>query len=108
MYIFSCVLLIIFAVFGAVSLVRELSLRIFTNKKDCSVIIVTPLNKTDEAEFVLRSALSRLRWSNKNENVSVCVNAELDEKTRLICETVCREYGFKGLISPNEAIKLLK
>lgn len=108
MYIFSSVLLIVFAVFGVVSLVRELSLRIFTNKNDCSVIIITPLENKDEAEFALRSTLSRLRWSSKNENIRVCVNSVLDEKTKRICETVCKEYGFKGLISADEAGKLLE
>lgn len=107
MYIFSSVLLVVLAVFGAVSLVRELTAWAFSRKSDCSVIIVTPKSNCENAEFALRSALSHLNWSGKCGEIMVLFNCELDEQTAEICASICREYGFKGLISKREVIDKL-
>jgi hypothetical protein len=107
MYIFSSVILVVFAVFGAVAFVREISIRMFTRKNDSSVIVITPLDKDEEPEYVLRGALSRLRWGGKSGDVSVCLNLPLDSRTKKICRSVCEEYGFKGLVSRSEAIEIM-
>ena len=107
MYIFSSVVLIVFAVFGVIAFMRELTFRIFTRKSDSSVVIITPVDQDDEPEFALRSALSRLRWGGKCKDVKVCLNLPLDARTKKICLSVCREYGFDGLISRKEAMKII-
>lgn len=107
MYIISSVLLVVFAVFGVIAFLRELTLRLFTRKSDSSVIIITPVDKSDEPEMVLRSVLSRLRWGGGCRNVKVCLNLPLDSKTKKICRSVCSEYGFEGLITRGETIKII-
>lgn len=107
MYIISSAILAVLAVFGAVSLVRELTFRLFSRKSDSSVIVITPVNKDEEPEFVLRGALSRLRWGGKCRDVSVCLNLPLDARTKKICRSVCEEYGFRGLITRREALKII-
>lgn len=107
MYIVSSALLIVFAMLGVVAFVRELTFRIFSRKNDSSVIVITPVNKDDEPEYVLRSALARLRWGGSCRDVSICLNLPLDARTKQICRSVCREYGFKGMITRNEAMKII-
>ena len=107
MYIFSSVILVVFAVFGVVAFVREITIRLFSRKSDSSVIVITPLNKDEEPEYVLRSALARLRWGGKCGDVSVCLNIPLDSRTKKICRSICKEYGFNGLITRSEAIEII-
>ena len=107
MYIVSSIIIVVFAMIGLVAFVRELTFRIFARKSDSSVIVITPVNKNDEPEFVLRSALARLRWGGKCKDVSVCLNLPLDSQTKKICRSVCREYGFKGMITRAEAMKII-
>ena len=107
MYILSSVILVTFAVFGVVAFVREITIRLFSRKNDSSVIVITPLNTDEEPEYVLRSTLVRLRWGGKCGDVSVCLNLPLDSRTKKICRSVCKEYGFKGLINRSEAIEKL-
>lgn len=107
MYAFSSVVLVVLAVFGAVAFVKELTTWVFSRKSDSSVIIITPKTSGEEAEFTLRSALSKLRWSGKFSETRVMLNCELDENTKRICNALCREYGFKGLVSPEEIINMI-
>ncbi|GEM_PF-67686 len=108
MNVLSSVILVVFAVIGIVALVREICLRLFSPKEKSTVIIVTPVNKTDEPEFVLRGALSRLRWGGKCKDVSVCINMPLDSSSKKICRGVCEEYGFGELITRDETLKIIE
>ena len=108
MYVFSSVIMVVFAVIGIVALVREICLRLFSPKEKSTVIIVTPVSKTDEPEFVLRGALSRLRWGGKCRDVSVCLNMPLNSASKKICRSVCEEYGFGGLITRDETMKIIE
>ena len=108
MYVFSSVIMVVFAVIGIVALVREICLRLFSSKEKSTVIIVTPVSKTDEPEVVLRGALSRLRWGGKCRDVSVCLNMPLNSASKKICRSVCEEYGFGGLITRDETMKIIE
>lgn len=107
MYIVSSVLLIVFAMLGVVAFVREITFRLLARKNDSSVMVITPVNRDDEPEYVLRSTLGRLRWGGSCRDVSICLNLPLDARTKHICRSVCREYGFKGMITRNEAMKII-
>ena len=88
-------------------MIRELALRLFCGKSDCTVMYITHIKAGSESvEQTLRSALARQRWSGKCVS-KVCVDAALDEKTRGICETVCRDYGYKELLTKEEFLKAL-
>ena len=108
MNILSAVIVITLSVIGAVALVRELALRLFCGKSDCTVMFVTHIKAGEEnIEQALRGALSRQRWSGSNCVSTVCVDAALDEKSRRICETVCRDYGYEKLMTKEEFLKSL-
>ena len=110
MNVVSAVLVVVFAVIGLAAVVREISLLLFCYKDDSSVMLVTPIQKNaQDAEFALRSALSKQRWHlGRNCTSTVCLDSELDEKTRKICEGICRESGFEHFITKDEFIKMLK
>ncbi len=83
MNVVSAVILVVLAVIGAAS-------------------VVSPVNDGDNAEFVLRSAAEELRWGRGRRSCAVCLDCDLDEHTRKICETVCRDYGFLKLMTKEE------
>ena len=106
MNVVSYVIVMVLAVIGLASLLRALSLRLFRLKDDGTVLYITHIRSGSEnAEFVLRSALSRQRWCAGFSRGIVCVDCPLDEKTRRICEGVCREYGFHTLMTKEEFLK---
>lgn len=110
MEILSAVLLVVFAVIGVTSLVRDISLYLFRYKNDNSVMFVTPVEgKCDDAELMLRSAASKVKWVSRGKyDYVICLDCDMDEETKKICENICEEYGFAKLISKNEFFELLK
>ena len=76
----------------------------------CTVMYITHIKtESENVELVLRSALAKRRWCGRKNAVStVCLDAPLDDKTRRICETVCRDYGFAHLITKDEFLKTLE
>ena len=109
MNVVSAVIVLVFAVIGAVAVCREISLRLFSFRDDSTVMYITNINADEEnLEFVLRGALNKQRWMlNKKAVGAICLNCELTDSTRKICERVCREYGFSKLMTKDEFLKSL-
>lgn len=109
MNVVSAVIVLIFAVIGAVAVCREISLRLFSFRNDSTVMYITNINADEEnLEFVLRGALNKQRWMLDKKAVgAVCLNCELTDNTRKICERVCKEYGFSKLMTKDEFLKSL-
>ncbi|MEE1318948.1 MAG: hypothetical protein UHD05_05495 [Ruminococcus sp.] len=110
MEILSAVLLVVFAVIGVTSLVRDISLYLFRYKNDNSVMFVTPVEgKCDDAELMLRSAASKVKWVSRGKyDYVICLDCDMDDETKKICQNICEEYGFAKLISKKEFFELLK
>ena len=110
MEILSAVLLVVFAVIGVTSLVRDISLYLFRYKNDNSVMFVTPVEgKCDDAELMLRSAASKGKWVSRGKyDYVICLDCDMDDETKKICQNICEEYGFAKLISKKEFFELLK
>ena len=107
MNLVSAVIIITLSVIGAAAVVRELALRLFCGKSDCTVMYSTHIKAGSESiEQTLRSALAKQRWSGKCVS-KVCIDAALDEKTKRICETVCSDYGYEKLMTKEEFLKAL-
>ena len=102
MHVISAVILVVLAVIGAATVAKELSQLLFRVRADCSVLLITPVDSSENAEMILRSAASRLRWGRSRSDCAVCLDCDVDEETRKICETVCREYGFLKLMTRDE------
>lgn len=105
----SAVIVLALAVVGAAAVLRGLAVRLFCHRDDATVMLITRIRSgTENPELVLRSALARRRWSmGKRITGTVCIDAPLNEKTRKICESVCREYGVDALMTKEEFIKSL-
>lgn len=106
MQVLSAVLLVVFAVIGIIFTVRELSLWLFNCRAKRSVLLITELGDGENAEQILRSVLTRQRWS--GAECAVCLDCGLDDGTRRACEAICRESGCGELISKTELIKRLE
>ncbi len=107
MYVAACVILVALAVIGAAALLRELALRLFCGGGQ-EIVYVTRLPRDGEQlEMALRGALARQRWGGARRSVAVCVDALPDAHTRQICESICRQYGYGGLMTRDEFVKSL-
>lgn len=110
MNVLSAVFLVVFAVIGIISFVRDISIYLFRCKCDNSIMFVTPIDgKCDEAEMILRSAASKVKWISRGKyDYVICLDCDMDEETKKVCENICEEYGFAKLMSKNEFFDFLK
>lgn len=109
MKILSAVLLLTFALIGVIAFFRGISYYLFRYKKDNTVMFVTPLKGScKDAEFILRSAAARVKWisCSKNDYI-ICLDCDMDNETKKICESICKEYGFAKLLSKKEFLEML-
>ena len=109
MNVVSAVVVLVFAVVGVAAVFREIALRLFALREDCTVMYLTNIRPGEEnLEFVLRSALAKRRWSiDRHAVCAICINRELSDSERKICERICREYGFNQLMTKDEFLKAL-
>ena len=108
MNIVSVLLVLFLAVIGLAEVCRFLSLRLFARRDDCTVMYITCVDADcGDVEFVLRSALSKRRWTRLSDVSTIVLDAPLDSEARGICERVCREYGFSRLMTKKEFLKSL-
>lgn len=109
MNVVSAVLLVVFAVMGIIALIREITFFIFSGKGESPVMLVTPISgKCEDAELILRSALSKVKWLSRGKHDCViCLDCDMDEETKRICEKICNEYGFAKLMSKSEFFEAL-
>ena len=106
----SAAFLVIFAVIGVIAFVREISYLIFKSKSDNSILFITPISgRCEDAEYMLRCAAAKVKWVScgKNDYV-ICLDCNMDEETKIVCENICKEYGFVKMMSKNEFIKMLE
>ena len=62
MNVVSAVFLVVFAVIGICSFVRELTFFLFRNRKNNTVMFVAPVSgKCENAEYILRSAAAKVK-----------------------------------------------
>ena len=109
MDVLSAVILVVFAVIGVITVVRDLTLFLFRNKNNNSVMFVTPVSgECEDAELVLRSAAARVRWISRGKHdYVICLDCDMDDETRQICEKICKEYGFSRLLSKAEFLEMI-
>lgn len=104
MKLFSVVFLVVFAVIGIIAFIKEISCFLLRSKKDGTVIFVTPIGKNCEnAEFLLRSAAARVKWLSRGKNDCViCLDCDMDDETKKICEKISNDYGFIKIVGKND------
>lgn len=100
MNVLSAVILVVLAVIGAATVAHELSLRLFRYRGEISLLYITPVKNSEDAEAILRSAA--VQMGRGKARCAVCLDCAMDEQTRRICETLCRDYGFLRLVTREE------
>lgn len=101
-----CIFLLII---GTVEIARILILSFLNVKNKSDAVIVIPIREHDEeAELLLRSAVTRARWLefNMNQNI-ICLDCGMDSETRRICQTICEDYEFMRICKPYELYDVL-
>ena len=96
-----CVLLIIL---GFVDVIRSF-IFLFLKIRGCSnTTIIVPIEGHNErAEFLLRSAIAKIRWMSPIEKTHlICLDCGMDEETRKICRLICEDYDFIDLYNVND------
>jgi hypothetical protein len=101
---FGNIVVVLLGLIGVTELVRLIVFWMLSPGRGEKMLIVVPVTGHDEeAEFVLRSAAQRAKWmGGKDEKRVLCVDCGMDEETRRICETICREYRFMEIVAPEE------
>ncbi|MDR0404580.1 MAG: hypothetical protein LBH37_02105 [Oscillospiraceae bacterium] len=108
--IFCSVFIVILAIIGLIEIFRILVLIAFRAKDESSLIILVPISGHNEkAEFLLRSAVAKLKWLGTiGKQRIICVDNGMDQQTRKICEIIKQEYEFVEICFSNEFEKILK
>ena len=63
------------------------------------MIIVPISGHNEEAELLLRSAASRVKWMGDTQQKVICLDCDMDEETRAICAAISKEYSFMEVCS---------
>ena len=107
-YLFVC-FLAFFAVIGICELCRGI-VRIFTKSSyDREIILIEPIcKKQEDAEYLLRSAAQRVKWMGKNApDRVICLDCNMDEETKKLCQIVCKDYPFIEMCTLDEMFDML-
>lgn len=109
MEILSAVLLLAFAIIGVAALLRTITYYLFRYKKDNTIMLIAPMKgKCEDAEFILRSAAAKVKWVSRGKNdYVICLDCDMDDETKRICESICKEYGFAKMLSKKEFLEML-
>ena len=101
-----CIFLLIV---GAVELIRILILSFLNvNSEQDSAFLVIPKGDHEEAEYLLRNAITRAKWIEfNNDQKIICLDCGMDEETRKICESICADYEFMQICKPYELYDVL-
>lgn len=88
---------------GCIEIVRVVSLMIFKTKDDDKIMVVVPVSgHNEEVEYLLRSALAKLRWIGSVYERVVCIDCGMDDETRKICDIIKKDYPFIEVYTQEE------
>lgn len=108
-YITINIIMATLAVIGLINIVRNIVFRTYKSKGDTTIMLITPAKGHKEnIEYELRSCAAKVCWMGKvrPERV-VCLDNNMDDNTRQICEIVCSDYDFMDIVKPNELKEML-
>jgi hypothetical protein len=95
---------ILLMILGLVEVFRALTLQLLRTKGGNRLMMIVPIHgHNEEAELLLRSAATRVKWMDgvRRQRV-ICLDCGMDDETKEICEAVCRDYGFMEVCSVSE------
>lgn len=106
-YDIVCVFLLIL---GLVEVIKFIVMKLMVVKKYKDELIVLPIyGHNEEAELLLRSVATKVKWDNiSGERLVICLDCGMDEETKHICDTVSSEYNFMRVYNMDEFEAMFK
>lgn len=101
--IIGTVLLLFFAVLGIAECCRILTGFLLRPEGKGKVTMRLQFcGHNEEAEYILRSAIARMRWMNGSEEKEIlCIDNGMDPETRKICEILAQRYPIVHICEEN-------
>lgn len=110
MVYYLCVcFLIFFAVIGICETCKGIVNFITKTGNDREIILIEPIcHKQEDAEYILRSAAQKVKWMGKNgPDRVICLDCNMDEETKKLCQMVCKDYPFIEMYTRDEFFEKL-
>ncbi len=100
-------LLTFFAIIGISHLILSIAYYFTKIKDDNSTFLVIPrIDKNFDVEFTLRSICAKVRWLGKSAPQHiVCLSDNMDEKSKLECELLTRDFEYIEIMTKEEFLK---
>ncbi len=71
------------------------------NENGADNIFISLKGHKDDIEFMLRNAVSDVKWKNRHKNI-ICLDYGMDEETKKICSLMSKDYDFIYLKNKSE------
>ena len=104
------ILVLSLAAVGLVAICWKLADILLEPQYQTAVTMVLPLHgHVENLEQQLRYFASRFKKMSKTTEVGwvICLDAGMDEETRILCETICDRYPFMNLCTRAQMEKLI-
>lgn len=103
------VILIILSIIGVSQICRRIIFSMTSEKLSENPFIVIPIKgRCESAEHILRAAAQRMKWiGGYNGQEIICLDCQMDNETRKICELVCCDYDFIKIYSKEDFEKII-
>lgn len=96
------------SIFAVAQLVRLISLKLFYPATNDRILTVIPIDeKIHDAEFLLRSAVIRMRWLGIKNSMIIALDNGADEANSQVCRIMEKTYPEISVISQDEFFELI-
>lgn len=73
-------------------------------------ILLSVRGHEEDIEYTLKSLIAQYQWAGDSRQSCriVCLDHQMDEETKFICERICQHYPFVKICNPEQACELLE
>ena len=107
MYYLCMCILIFLAIVGVCAICRGISGLMYRSDSSQLVVLDPMSGRREDAEFVLRNAVRRVRFYGTASRV-ICVDSGMDSETRRVCELVSADYPFVSICTREQLADIVK
>jgi hypothetical protein len=101
------VVVLLLSLYGCVELIRCVTQRLLRIDSTVPSVLVFPISGScKNMEFIVRSAVSRSRWTSDYPCQVLLLDTGMDEQTRILAEKICRDFENVHISTPEECQKL--
>lgn len=94
--IISKIFIVLFVIIGLTEFCRVLIMWLYKPRHAKKLtMIVTMGGHEEDAEFIMKSAVEKLRWMGGPEQKQlICLDIGMDDETKEVCQMICSRYPF--------------